>query len=249
MTAESILAILAALLIGTVTKAITGFGLPLVAIPVMAAFIDVETAIVVMAVPSTYSNVVLLREFRGAPRIRGLWPGIVLGLIGVTLGTWLLSALPPSLLALSLAAWIGLYLLSRVARFELPEEIRERRGFLMGAAGVGGIFQGATGIAGPVIVTALDAMQVERRPRLFALAAIFGAFGLAHLVMLAMFGLYDGERLILSAIALVPVALGMPVGLWLGQRMSAQTFNRCVLAVLSVTGSKLAYDGIRSLGS
>jgi len=248
MTAEAIVVILAALLIGTVSKAITGFGLPLVAIPVMAAFIGVETAVVVMAAPSTYSNVVLLREFREAPRLPGLGPGIALGLAGVALGTWLLSALAPGVLALGLASWIGLYLISQVANVELPARVRERPGFLIGATGLGGVFQGATGIAGPVIVTALHAMRLERRPQLFALAAVFGAFGAGHLVTLWMFGLFTRERLLLSAVATVPVMLGLPIGLWLGRRMSVRTFNRCVLALLAVTGVKLVYDGLRSFG-
>ena len=201
-----------------------------------------------MAAPSPYSNVVLLREFREAPRLPGLGPGIALGLAGVALGTWLLSALAPGVLALGLASWIGLYLISQVANVELPARVRERPGFLIGATGLGGVFQGATGIAGPVIVTALHAMRLERRPQLFALAAVFGAFGAGHLVTLWMFGLFTRERLLLSAVATVPVMLGLPIGLWLGRRMSVRTFNRCVLALLAVTGVKLVYDGLRSFG-
>ena len=43
MPVESLIVVVAALALGAVGKAITGFGLPLVAVPVMAAFIGVET--------------------------------------------------------------------------------------------------------------------------------------------------------------------------------------------------------------
>ena len=57
MSIESLAVVIAALLVGTLGKAITGFGLPLFAVPAMAAFIDVQTAVVVMVLPSTLSNV------------------------------------------------------------------------------------------------------------------------------------------------------------------------------------------------
>ena len=60
MSIESLAVVIAALLVGTLGKAITGFGLPLFAVPAMAAFIDVQTAVVVMVLPSTLSNVWLM---------------------------------------------------------------------------------------------------------------------------------------------------------------------------------------------
>jgi len=248
MTVESIIVIVAALLAGAVSKAITGFGLPLVSIPVMAAFLGVETSVVVMVAPVVYSNLVLLREFRGAPAVRGLGRAIAVGFAGIALGTWLLETLDPGVLALVLAAWIGFYLVGQLTRVDLFGRVSRHGRLLVGAVGLGGICQGATGIAGPIIVPAMHAMRLERSQMVFAMAAVFGAYGVAQAVAMGIFGLFTKERLLLSLVATVPVVIGLPIGLWLGRRISAPAFNRCVLALLAIMGLKLAHDGAAALG-
>ena len=299
MSVESLIVIVAALLIGSIGKAITGFGLPLIAIPVMAVFIGVETAVVVMVIPATYSNVVLLREFRGSvARLRGLWLAIGIGLAGIAIGTWLLKTLEPGILSLVLSGWIGVYLLTQISGINVPVRIARGRGVLSATIGIGGICQGATGIAGPIVVTMLHAMKLERpvlvfacsgadrpRPRsavghhrdrrhcqgatgiagpivvtmlhamklerpvlVFAFSAVFFAYGVAQIASMAVLGLFTWERFIQGLIALIPVVIGLPVGLWLGRRISARAFNICVIVLLSVMGLKLAHDGIAVLG-
>lgn len=249
MSVESLIVIVAALLIGSIGKAITGFGLPLIAIPVMAVFIGVETAVVVMVIPATYSNVVLLREFRGSvARLRGLWLAIGIGLAGIAIGTWLLKTLEPGILSLVLSGWIGVYLLTQISGINVPVRIARGRGVLSATIGIGGICQGATGIAGPIVVTMLHAMKLERPVLVFAFSAVFFAYGVAQIASMAVLGLFTWERFIQGLIALIPVVIGLPVGLWLGRRISARAFNICVIVLLSVMGLKLAHDGIAVLG-
>lgn len=249
MSVESLIVIVAALLVGSIGKAITGFGLPLIAIPVMASFIGVETAVVVLVIPSTYSNVVLLREFRGsAMKLPGLWPAIAIGLIGVAIGTWLLKTLEPGILALVLAGWIGVYLLSKFADINLPASIARSPVLLSATIGIGGVCQGATGIAGPIVVTMMHAMRLERSVLVFAFSAIFLAYGMAQMVAMLALDLFTWERAVQGLVALIPVVIGLPFGLWLGRRISARVFNICVIGLLVLTGLKLAYDGTVALG-
>ncbi len=249
MTADSLIVIVAALLIGSIGKAITGFGLPLIAIPVMAVFIGVETAVVVMVIPTGYSNVALLWKFRktsgGVP---GLWLGITIGLLTIGLGTWLLKVLDPALLRLILAGWIGVYLASRAVGFSVSQAAGARRALVAAAVGLGGICQGATGIAGPVVVTAMHAMRLDRDVLVFALSAIFFSYSIAQTASMTLFGLFTAERVVQGLIAIIPVAAGTWLGLWLGHRIGAKTFNACVLVLLTIMGLKLAHDGIAGLG-
>jgi len=248
MSAESITVIVAALLVGSVSKAITGFGLPLVAVPVMATFIGVETSVVVMVAPIIYSNLALMREFRDTAPVRGLWTSIAVGFAGIMLGTWILKTLEQEVLALVLAAWIGIYLLGQLVHVELPVRAARNSWWLITAVGLGGIFQGATGIGGPIVVTMLHAMQLERRQMLFSLSAVFGAYAVAQIAAMSMLDLFTRERLIMSLVAMVPVVIGLPIGLWLGRRISVRAFNLCVLFLLAILGVKLAYEGVTSLG-
>ena len=248
MSAESIIVIVAALLVGTVSKVITGFGLPLIAVPVMATFIGVETSVVVMVAPILYSNAVLLREFRDAAPVRGLWAAIAAGFAGIVFGTWILKTLDQEVLSLVLAGWIGVYFISRLVDVELPLRVARDSWWLMSAVGLGGVFQGATGIGGPIVVTLIHAMQLERRQMVFALSAVFGSYALAQIAAMFTLDLFTQERLILSLGAMIPVVMGLPLGLWLGERISVRAFNLLILVLLAILGVKLAYEGATSLG-
>lgn len=245
MSIESLAVVIAALLVGTLGKAITGFGLPLLAVPAMAAFIDVQTAVVVMVLPSTLSNVWLVWNFRrSAAAIPGLWAGLACGVAGIGIGAWLLSALDPAIMALVLSGWIAVYLLTELARREIPRSLTESRGVLAGAVGLAGICQGATGIAGPILVTFMYAMRLPREVLVFGLSTVFLSYGVIQAGFYLSLGMVSEARLWQSAAATIPVILGMPVGLWIGRRIKAAVFRHLVRALLLAAGVKLFADGL-----
>ena len=248
MSAVSLIVIVAALLVGSIGKAITGFGLPLIAIPVMAVFLGVETAVVAMVIPAGYSNVALLWEFRrSAGTVPGLWIAIGFGLFAIVLGTWLLKVLDPAILRLVLAGWIGVYLASRLVGVSIPSAAGGSRALMAAAVGVGGVCQGATGMAGPVVVTVIHAMRLERDVVVFALSAIFFSYSIAQITSMTVFDLFTLERLTQGLIALVPVIVGTWLGIRLGRRIHVRTFNICVFVLLSAMALKLGYDGLVGL--
>ena len=245
MSIESLAVVIAALIVGTLGKAIAGFGLPLFAVPAIAAFIDVQTAVVVMVLPSTVSNVWLIWTFRrSAAAIPGLWAGLGLGVVGIGAGAWLLSALDPAIMALVLSGWIAVYLLAELARIEIPSRLTESRAMLTAAIGLAGVSQGATGIAGPILVTFMYAMRLPREILVFGLSVVFLSYGAIQAGFYLSLGMVGEERLWQSAAATLPVILGMPVGLWIGRRIDARVFRHLVRALLLAAGVKLFVDGL-----
>ena len=101
-----------------------------------------------------------------------------------------------------------------------------------------------TGIAGPIIVTYMHAMKIDRNVLVFGLSAVFLAYGLGQAVIYVSLGLVNEARLIQSVVAMIPVFVGMPIGLWLGRRINAKTFQVCVIVLLLVSGAKLFWDGL-----
>jgi len=81
-----------ALGLGSLAKGVTGIGLPLIAVPLLAAFIGVEHAVVLMVVPGLVSNGWLLWVHRGAaPPFAKLRAFMFFGVLGGIAGTWLLA--------------------------------------------------------------------------------------------------------------------------------------------------------------
>ncbi len=245
MSYEALAIIVVALALGTIGKAITGFGLPLFAIPVMAPFFGVEHSVVVMIIPATVTNVWLLWEHRAERSALGNpWPMLAGGLVGVIAGTWLLSALDDRMLALLLAGWIGFYLVSLLFDGGIRISHAHRRILSPAVVMAGGVSQGAMGIGGPLIIPYLNALRLTQGAQVFAIAAIFTAYGAFQTIAASGLGLFTAERLVQGVIALVPVVATMAVGIRIARHVSKRVFDICVIVLLAAMGTKLAWQGI-----
>lgn len=81
MSAWQFVLVVVAILLGALVKAITGVGLPLLAVPVIAAFTSIDDAVVVLAVPNLVANLQLVWRERNHLSANPDLP--VLGLTGV----------------------------------------------------------------------------------------------------------------------------------------------------------------------
>ncbi len=107
---------------------------------------------------------------------------------------------------------------------------------------VSGLLQGATGISAPVSITFLSSLGLGRSGFVFAISTLFVSFSVVQVPSLALAGILTWDRLLLSALALVPILIAMPLGGWLASRISREAFDRLVLALLAVIAAKLVYD-------
>lgn len=245
MSIESIAIMFLALAVGAFGKAITGFGLPLIAIPFMAAFMGVEQAVVVMVIPATLTNLWVIWEHRArAATVDRMWLVLLAGVAGAVLGTWLLSELNDRVLALLTAGWIAVYILNRLfgRGFRIPHQIGIR--LIPPISALGGVFQGATGMAGPVVVTYMHAMRMEPAVQVFVVSVIFMSYGFSQIAAMASFGLFTGERLLLGVLALIPAILVMPIGFRVARVINRRAFDISVIVLLIGACAKLTWAGI-----
>lgn len=237
------LIIFCTLALAGLVKGALGAGLPIVAVPVLASFFDVPFAIALLAVPVAVTNLWQLWQYR-AERVgrRWLWGQCLLAGIGIMIGTWLLASLPADVLSIVLAVVLVAYIVLRVVHphWRLPPAIVPRVAPAVGF--LAGLLQGSTGISAPFSVTFVSALGVARPAFVFILSALFISFSLFQVPSLVVAGILTWDRLLLSALALVPILAAMPAGAWLAGRLSRETFDRLVLALLAVSTVKLVYD-------
>ncbi len=235
--------IVAAIAVGAFIKGATGGGLPQIAIPVMAVFLGVEHAVVVMAIPGVVANGLLVWSHRReASGTRHLPAMIGAGVVGAVVGTLLLKSLDGRVLSGVLALVIVVYIVLAVARpgFTLPERVTR-----VGSGPVGlvaGGLQGATGISGPLLTTWLHGFGMAPRAYVLALSSLFFVFSTVQAVTLLGVGLYTPSRLVESLLALLPILVALPLGVRAARRLSAQTFQRVVLVLLAVSVVSLLRD-------
>lgn len=245
ISASSLAVIAAAMVVGSLVKGVTGSGLPTVAIPVIAGFLGVEQAVVIMAIPTVVTNSWLLWEHRReASGARDLPVMLVFGALGVGVGVWALVELDSRLLALGLAALIAVYAIASLTRpdFALPSSVTR---FLSPPIGFGGgVLQGATGIAGPLVATYVHGFRLPKSSYMFAITAQFQLFALIQVMVFVALGMYTRVRLVESLLALIPVVLVLPIGIRLARRLDRRRFDLVVLTILVIMGAKLAIDAL-----
>lgn len=207
LVAAELVLVLAAVLVGSCIQGSLGFGLGLVAAPVL---VMVDTALVPgvvlgMGVPLTY--LVAWRERRALDVRRVSWamagriPGTVVGSVAVLVLTerWLAGMFAVALLLAVGASIAG-----------LGVEPTRRAMF---TAGLGSGFMGtATSVGGPPMALLL---QREGGPELRASLAAFMAFGATiSLVALVVVGEFDRRAVIVTLVLVPAVLVGFAVSRW-----------------------------------
>ena len=240
----AILIIGLAYLLAGLSKGAIGFGLPIIAIPLVAIVLPAHIAIALTAAPILLSNS-YQAFYRADPVgvIRRFWPLIVAMLIGSTIGSQILTRVDQHTASII----VGVVLLCFVALqgFSIRPEISHRgERILKPIAGMAsGLLGGTTGILGPPFLILLVALRLPKD-------AFVGAIGLLYFigimplyVTLVLKGVIARDEAILSGLVCIPLFAGMFAGAWLRGRISAKVFQRVLLIGIFAIGVNLIRRG------
>lgn len=239
MSGAELAIILVAVIVGSLVKSVTGMGLPIIAIPVAALFVDFETAVVVLAFPTMLANAVLAgRERTHYAQTRDLPTLAVFGVIGAIVGTLAFVNLPEQPLVLALVGVIAFYVIAFFAHPELRTASATSRRWSPAVGGVAGAFQGAVGISGPIVQAWVHSYRLPRDAHILSVTALFFITGLAQTAVLVIDGELDG-RVAATLLACLPVLASIPLGTRLRDRMSGAAFDLAIVAVLILSAVAL----------
>lgn len=231
-----------ALAAGAFVKGATGMGLPLIALPVLTSAFGLQHAVGIMAVVQIVTNIAQVWQFRdGAKdvRLQFMPMFLVTCAVGVGFGTWLLGNLPERYLIFSLGIVLLVYFVLKIKNphFSIAPTVAQK---LAPITGVGtGILQGATGISAPVGVTFIHAMGLDRRVHVYAVSAMFLLLGFIHLPALFISGIMKPDWMLEALLALIPIAIFMPLGQRVAGKLSRKAFDRMILIFLGLMGVKM----------
>lgn len=246
MSGAEIAVVLGASLLGAFVKSVTGMGYPLLAVPLIALALGIEDAVVIVAGPNAVANAALCWQARGGRAdTRDLPVLVATSFAGAFLGTFLLVTLPEDPLLVLLAVTIVVFVVNFLRSPELRLEPSTTKRWSPAVGSAAGVMQGALGVSGPVVGAWMHGYRLRSQAYVFSVTLIFGVAGSVQLVLLAGSGRYTGDRLWVSALALVPVVAVLPVGMRWRRRLGGRGFDLAVLAVLLVSGAALV---VRVLG-
>ena len=227
---------------GAFVKGVTGAGLPVIAVPVLAIFFGVPKSIAVLVVPVLLTNawqVVEYREARGEARFL---PWMLAAAVpGILIGTWLLAELPERQLARGLGAMVVCYIVLQLLHpsFSLSGPLGRRMAPFAGF--VSGALQGSTGISAPASVTFLHSLRLTREAYIFSLSSLFLIFSTTQIPALSYAGFLNRQVFLEGLLAIIPAVAMLPVGGFVGRRIGRQVFDKIVLATLAIIAVKLLF--------
>ncbi|HEX8592058.1 MAG TPA: sulfite exporter TauE/SafE family protein [Pseudomonas sp.] len=231
------------LLAGTV-KGVIGLGLPTVAMGLLGLAMLPAQAAALLIIPSTFTNLWQLAT-GGHLRVlmRRLWPLLIMIAVGTGLGSLGLGMGGGPAMTRALGAALLLYALSGLFLpvFRIPVRHEIWLGPVCGL--VTGIITSATGVFVIPAVPYLQALGLERNPLVQALGLSFTVSTLALAGGLFWNNALGASELSASLLALVPALLGMLLGQWLRQRISAQLFKRIFFIGMGGLGLHLLVAG------
>lgn len=217
--------------LASAAQAVTGFGFALVAVPLLALVVDPVTAVVATTVASLLLTGFAAWRERECVQRRVAARITLAGLAGLPLGLLLLTRLDQRVLTVAIAAGLLLLVLLLVVRVRLPATAAVGTG----AGLLSGVLLASTGMNGPPVVIALQALDLSPRRFRATLQAIFCGQDLLAVAGFAVLGVVGPA----VAVAVAAAAVGVPMGWWIGDRLfgllPAEWFRRLVLAMLAAT--------------
>ncbi|WP_299351757.1 sulfite exporter TauE/SafE family protein [uncultured Shimia sp.] len=226
--------------LGGILKGAVGAGAPLLAVPLLALLYDVPTSIALFAVPNIVPNLWQIWQYRDDNLPKAFrWRFFLAGTIGTVVGTFALASVKSDNLMILLALIIFAYVIFKMARpgLKLDYSVAERIAAPVGLTA--GFLQTLAGISAPVSLTFLNVMHLERRTFIATISGFFVAVGVLQIPLLAAFGIMTWPLFLLGCAAVVVIFAFMPVGAFLGRRLSADTFNKVILVVLTLLAIRL----------
>jgi uncharacterized membrane protein YfcA len=228
-------------------KGTAGMGLPLVATPILAGVFGPKAAVVIVTIPIFVANtLMLLQGWRRLDILRGIVAIIVASAVGTAIGVNLLALLDQRTFAILISIMVVIFLL-RGDRL-IGDDPGARRARIVGPiiGFAGGVLQGTTSIASPLIGSFFHARKMDRHDYVIVLAAIFQLNAVIQLVGYALLGLYTPDILAIGIVALVPTLLALMLGIYFRGRLEPQRFRQLIVVLLVFSVANLLW---RTFGS
>ena len=241
-------AVFAVMLFAGLIHGTLGLGFPMVATPILAAMMDVRSAILITLLPTMAVNIVSIAKSQSSlESTRYFFPLVLFALLGSLVGSSILATTDPAPFRIVLAALILLYLWGNL---RIPKQwLADNSLLAMALFGLtAGIAAGTTNVMVAILIIYLLSLETPRSSMVPVLNSCFLVGKVSQIVVLAIAGLL-GIGLVLETI---PLALAAVVALLFGQRLQSRiqvsTYQAILRKLLLVLAIVLIYQFISETG-
>ena len=230
-------------MLGGFIKGALGVGTPLLTVPMMALVLPPQMAIAIMAIPVVVAN---LWQFAQAERstavIARFWPTFLAILVGTWVGVKILSVIDEKTLLVVVGISVIGFALLQGSRFRLhlPDPMVKPAGLFFG--GASGLIGGLSSFFGPMLIVYLISIRnLDKNQFVSSISFLYVSAVVPWTVTLYLFGILDQRMLIYSALATIPVTIGLLIGQRIRRRISDARFQYLIIGILVVSGCSMLW--------
>lgn len=232
------LLIFAAIIIfACLVQAVAGFGLPLIAMPVLIALFGIRLSVPLMAIVILEQQVIMIIRYRAALNLRTVSRISGAAVVGIPIGVLFLSRVPEAITITLLGLILIFYVLYSLLKLPIPPLKNPLWAYAFGF--IGGIGGGAYNMAAPPMVIYADTQRWK--PAVFKanLQGFFLVITIAAIITHALSGNITAAILRWSLLAAPLVVIGAFSGFYLDRFINPDLFRKIVLGLLLILGASL----------
>ena len=229
---------LAIILAAYFIRGITGFGSGLVAVPLLALFLPLQSVVPLVLVLDFSASLVMSGRARAHVRWNEILPLLPTSLVGIIIGLSLLVSLPREPLLTALALFVMVFGIRYLLNIHSEKSISRAWGIPAGL--VGGFIGALFNTGGPPFVVYMAHRIREKSELRATLSGLFLLDGSTRIVMFIIAGLL-GLHLVPLLLVMAPA---MAIGLYLGGRVHLGISQR---QMMTLVGLLLLGSGISLL--
>jgi uncharacterized membrane protein YfcA len=234
-----IIIIIWAVLAGGLVKGTLGFGMPMVALPIIAFIIPPTTAMILLCAPIFLTNFLQIKFRQGVSSYRFL-PMFLSLIIGLIIGARLILEIDVKTITQIIAVSIIFAALVNCFGIKIKNINKNHENTITSLIGFGsGILGGLSTFYGPPMLAYLVAVDLpkEKFVRTVSTMYFIGSFPLYG--SLIYYGFATKEDLIFSLILIIPAFIAQQVGTKIRDKFNQKQFRICILITLIILGFSL----------
>ena len=220
-------------------KGTLGFGMPMVALPIIAFIIPPTTAMILLCAPIFLTNFLQIKFREGVSSYRFL-PMFLCLIIGLIIGARLILEIDVKTITQIIAISIIFAALVNCFGIKIKDINKNHENTITSLIGFGsGILGGLSTFYGPPMLAYLVAVDLpkEKFVRTVSTMYFIGSFPLYG--SLIYYGFATKEDLIFSLILIIPAFIAQQVGTKIRDKFNQKQFRICILITLIILGFSL----------
>jgi len=235
-----VIVIILAVMAGGLVKGTIGFGMPMVALPLIAFAVPVTTAMIILCAPIFLTNFLQIKFKQGISSYRFL-PMFLFLVVGLIIGARLILEINLNTITQIIAILIIFAAVINCFGFKINNNINKKNERIITSfIGFGsGILGGLSTVYGPPMLAYLVAVDLpkEKFVRTVSTMYFIGSFPLYG--SLIYYGFATKQDLIMSLLLIIPALIAQQIGTKIRDKINQKQFRNCILVTLVILGIML----------